>query len=77
MTSTKQYNQTKKNAQHKPAMTNREWLESLSDEEFAESLLGAFKIFIMVDRTVGTKENDSRAVSLQKHIEWLRSKHKN
>lgn len=65
-----------KEAMNKPAITNREWLESLSDEELAETILGAFQIFMMIDRTIGTKENDSRADSLQKHIKWLRAEHK-
>lgn len=65
-----------KEAQNEPIITNREWLESLSDEELAEVLLGSFSIFIAVDRSVGTKENDSRQDSIAKHIKWLRSEHK-
>lgn len=65
-----------KEAETEPSITNREWLESLSDEELAETILGAFKVFIMVDKTIGTRENDSRAESLRKHIKWLRAEHK-
>jgi len=63
-------------AQTEPVLTNREWLESLTDEQLAEMLIGSFKIFVAVDRSIGTKENDSRQDSIKKHIQWLRSKHK-
>lgn len=65
-----------KEAQSEPIKTNREWLESLTDEDFAEMIIGAFQIFIAVDRTIGTKEDDSRADSIKRHIQWLRAEHK-
>lgn len=63
-------------ALNEPVVTNREWLESLSDEELAEMLLGSFMVFLEVDRSIGTRENDSRADSIKKHIKWLRAEHK-
>ena len=63
-------------AQAEHVLTNREWLESLTDEQLAEMLIGSFKIFVAVDRSIGTKENDSRQDSIKKHIKWLRAEHK-
>lgn len=65
-----------KENQNEQRMTNREWLESLSDEELAEMILGAFQIFLMIDRNMGTRENDSRTDSIRRHIKWLRAEHK-
>ena len=49
-------------------MTNREWLESLTDEKLAEVLMGSFQVFLRVLRETGGTDEHS-------HVKWLKDTH--
>lgn len=54
-------------------MTNREWLESLSDEEFSKEVLEGAECTMCVKGSYCFEDHPS---CLENHIKWLQAEHK-
>lgn len=49
-------------------MTNREWLEKLSDEQLSVTLMGSFEIALRIMRSGGELDEEG-------HKKWLQAEH--
>ncbi len=56
--------------------SNREWMDSLNDDDYAHMLAGSFQVFLQVHRAFGTKEDEALPDYIEKIKQWLQAKHK-